>query len=299
MYHSLISANPDLLIGKDVYGFTLLELLGRGAMGLVYLAYQKSLKRNIALKLYPKSEISSGSIQEFRNEAETVAVLSHPNIVPVFDLGETEDFLFIAMQLIDGEDLRSMIARYRKHPVPSRRTVPLQLALGTMAGVLDALSYAHSQQVIHQDVKPANIIIERQNQRPYLVDFGIARTIVSEPGIAHVIQGTPLYMAPEQAAGYQTDCRADIYAAGIVLYELVAGSLPVKKLKSEEIMKLKVTDPDSIFTSTPSQHTKSIDSDLERIICKSIDPEPFKRYQTCSSFKDDLVKYTEKINRQQ
>jgi serine/threonine-protein kinase len=116
-------------------------------------------------------------------------------------MGETEEFLFIVMQLIAGMDLRTIIQRLHRHPVPSRRIMPKKDAIGIMIAVLDALGYAHSQQVIHQDVKPANIIIEERTGRPYLVDFGIARTIFSEQGVSRVISGTPLYMAPEQAAG--------------------------------------------------------------------------------------------------
>lgn len=286
---------PEMFIGKEISGITLLELLGRGAMGLVYTGYQKSLKRKVAMKLFMKEGLSTVSIEKFRDEAETVAVLNHPNIVPVFDMGETDELLFIVMQLIDGEDLRSMIHRIRLHPVPSRRTIPIFKVIGIMIPVLDALSYAHRQQVIHQDIKPANIIIEKQDNRPYIVDFGIAKTIMSEPGISNIIQGTPLYMSPEQAAGQLTDARSDIYSAGILMYEAISGTLPVKKLKSEEMMKLKVYDPDSVFTSSPSQYFKSIDSELEKIICKAIASDPSKRYQSCSSFKDDLCYYAERF----
>jgi len=282
---------PEIYIGREISGITLVEPLGKGATGLVYTAYQKSLKRKVAIKLFPRERLSSSSVEMFRTEGETVAILNHPNIAPVFDMGETEDFLFIVMQLIAGKDLRTIIQRLRRHPVPSRRIMPKKDAIGIMIAVLDALGYAHSQQVIHQDVKPANIIIEEQTGRPYLVDFGIARTIFSEQGGSGFISGTPLYMAPEQAAGRQTDARADIYSAGMVLYEAVCGTVPVKALKSEQVIKIKICDPDSLFLCKPLQHCPAIDSELEKIICKAIASQPSMRYQDCTSFKEDLVSY--------
>lgn len=283
--------DPEIYIGREISGITLVEPLGKGATGLVYTAYQKSLKRKVAIKLFLRKRLSAASVERFSTEAETVAVLNHPNIVPVFDMGETEEFLFIVMQLIVGMDLRDTIQRLRRHPVPSRRIMPKKDAIEIMVAMLDALGYAHSQQVIHQDVKPANIIIEEQHKRPYLVDFGIARTIFSEQGVSRFVSGTPLYMAPEQAAGQQTDARADIYSAGMVLYETVCGTVPVKAHSSEQMIKTKMCDPDSIFFCKPSQHCPAIDSELEKIICKAIASQPSMRYQDCTSFKEDLLGY--------
>jgi serine/threonine-protein kinase len=288
--------DPKIYIGREISGITLIEPLGEGATGLVYTAYQKSLKRKVAIKLFLRERLASSWVEKFRTEGETVAVLNHPNIVPVFDMGETEEFLFIVMQLIAGMDLRTIIQRLHRHPVPSRRIMPKKDAIGIMIAVLDALGYAHSQQVIHQDVKPANIIIEERTGRPYLVDFGIARTIFSEQGVSRVISGTPLYMAPEQAAGQQTDARADIYSAGMVLYETVCGTVPVKALNSEQVIKEKILDPDSIFLCNPSQHCPAIDSELEKIICKAIASDPSMRYQDCTGFKEDLLGYLSGIS---
>ncbi len=288
--------SPDMYIGREISGITLVEPLGKGATGLVYTAYQKSLKRKVAIKLFLRKRLSNKFVEKFRTEAETVAVLNHPNIVPVYDMGETEEFLFIVMQLIVGKDLQATIQRLRRHPVPSLRIMPKKDAIKIMIVMLDALGYAHSQQVIHQDVKPANIIIEELHKRPYLVDFGIARTFFSEQGVSKVVSGTPLYMAPEQAAGQQTDARADIYSAGMVLYETVSGTVPVKALQSEQMVKAKIFDSDSIFLCKPSQHCPAIDGDLEKIICKAIASEPSIRYQDCASFKEDLLSYVSGLN---
>lgn len=299
MYDTITSGTPyepEIYIGREISGITLIEPLGKGATGLVYTAYQKSLKRKVAIKLFLKELLSSASVEMFRTEAETVAILNHPNIVLVFDMGETEEFLFIVMQLIVGNDLRTIIQRQRRHPVPSRRILPKKDSIMIMIAVLDALGYAHGQKVIHQDVKPANIIIEEQNNRPYLVDFGIARTIFSEQVVSGLIAGTPLYMAPEQAAGQQTDARTDIYSAGMVLYEAISGTVPVKALKSDQMIKEKICDPDSLFLCKPSQHCQAIDGELEKIICKAIASEPSMRYQDCASFKEDLLSYVSSLN---
>ena len=285
--------DPSVYIGKDISSVTLLELLGQGAMGAVYVAYQKSLKRKIAVKIFPKLEVLPDRMKvQFRDEAETVAVLNHPNIAPVFDMGETDEFLYIMMQLIEGEDLRSLIRRHSLHPVLSRRTIPPQSAVKIMVSILDALEYSHNEQVIHQDIKPANILVENRSGRAYLVDFGIARTPVTESQ-SQIVFGTPFYMPPEQISGQQTDQRSDIYAAGMVLYEALAGKLPLKPGPVEQLVHMKMNKPDQIFTCSPSQCSQAINSELERIILKAIAPKCQERYQSCLSFKADLKKYAE------
>jgi serine/threonine-protein kinase len=169
--------DAEKLIGRDFSGITLLSVHGQGHTGVVYVGFQKSLKRKIAVKLVPKGKVTA---QCFKDEAEVVAVLQHPNIVTVFDVGEDEEFLYIAMQLVEGRSLQTEIARAAKNPVPSKRLLPIPAILQVMSGVLDALEYAHRENVVHQDVKPGNILIETSTGRPFLVDFGIARTELSE-----------------------------------------------------------------------------------------------------------------------
>jgi serine/threonine protein kinase len=284
--------DPNSFLGREIANVTLVELLGRGAMGAVYVAFQKSLKRKVALKIFPKASSNLSDMRVlFRDEAETVAVLNHPNIAPVFDMGETPDVLFIMMQLIVGENLRSLIRRHLLHPLPSRRTVPLNKVLQIMIQVLDGLDYAHRENVIHQDIKPANIIIEERSGRPGIVDFGIARTEFSANEHSRYVLGTPLYMSPEQITGIQTDCRSDIYSAGMVLYEALVGKIPVKTSSLDQLLAMKASSTESIFSCNPSSSSEVIDDELEKIILKATAPRREDRYQICAAFREDLKKY--------
>lgn len=283
-------SDPNSLIGKDISGVTVLSLLGHGASGLVYMAFQRSLKRKIALKVIPKENCRADTLVQIRDEAETVAVLNHPNIVTVFDVGETEDFLYIKMQLIEGDSLKAVISRHLRHPVPSRRLIPVHDTLSIISSVLDALDYAHKEDIVHQDVKPGNILIETSTGRPFLVDFGIARTFVSEDN-SKVVRGTPLYIAPEQARGEVTDARADIYSAGVVLWECLAGTLPVPPLSPVKLVGLKAHKPESFFLSTPSRHNPRIDLELEQIILQASNPVQEMRYKSCLHFCRSIKQY--------
>lgn len=284
--------DPKAFIGKEINNITVLELIGRGAMGAVFVGYQKSLKRKVALKLFPKKAAAEGSFQiHFREEAEIVSVLHHPNIVTIYDMGETEEFLFISMHLISGEDLRSMIYRQKLHPVPAKKLIPLKKVLSIMVPILDALAYAHEEGVIHQDIKPGNILMEERTQRPYLADFGIARSAMNEDYASNVIMGTPLYIAPEQINEEPADARSDIYSAGIVLYEALSGKLPFQKTTVEALLNLKVNNPDELFATPPSEYCSTIDSDLEKIILKAVASNPDNRFQTCKGFCDSLKAY--------
>ncbi|MBN1307319.1 MAG: serine/threonine protein kinase [Chitinispirillaceae bacterium] len=285
--------DTDIYIGREINNITLMELIGRGAMGAVFIGYQKSLKRKVAVKLFPKQAENAGNYRiHFREEAEIVAVLNHPNIVQVIDMGETSEFLFIVMQLVAGEDLRSMIHRHQLHPVPSKRLIDLQKVLGIMLPVLDALSYAHEEGVIHQDIKPGNILIEERTGRIYLADFGIARSAMNEEGDEPaMIMGTPMYIAPEQICEEQSDPRSDIYSAGTVLYEAIAGKLPFQITTVEALINLKLNSPETLYTMPPSRCCRRIDTELEKIILKAIAPRKEERYQNCRSFYHGLSAY--------
>jgi serine/threonine-protein kinase len=278
-------------IGLEIKGVTLVELIGRGAMGAVYVGFQTSLKRKIAVKIFPKTNAALPFFRlRFRDEAETVAVLNHPDIAPVFDMGETDELLFLMMQLIDGEDLKEQIKRSQLNPIPSKRLLPAGYVVDIIIKILDALEYAHREGVIHQDIKPGNILIEQRSTRPLLVDFGIAHSAIAETDSSNYIMGTPLYMSPEQILSTVPDRRSDIYSAGIVLFEALAGKLPLQTTKSDQLLSIKRQDPDMLFTCRPSQCNPSISPELERIILKAISADPQNRYQSCSGFKLDLEK---------
>jgi serine/threonine protein kinase len=276
-------------IGRDFGSVTIVKEIGRGAMGIVLLGYQKSLKRQVAVKILPKSVRGHGSALDlFRDEAETVAVLAHPNIIPLFEMGENEECYFQIMQFIEGDNLRMIIKSRLNHPLPSKRLLPLHETASMLCNVLDALAYAHEEGVVHQDVKPSNIIIDRKYRRPYLMDFGIARVLFTEYKSEGKVVGSPLYMSPEQAMGLDTDGRSDIYSLGIILFEMVAGTLPTGPGTATEILICKQNDPGRFLSCTPRQASPLVNEQLERIILKATAPKLEERYQECRSFLRDL-----------
>lgn len=290
---TISSIDLSQYIGTNIGTVTLVKLLGQGSMGAVFIGYQTTLKRQVAVKILPKSFANSPKAQKmFRDEAETIGILNHPNIVPVYEMGETSDFFFQIMQLIVGNDLRALIVRARKHPVPTKRILPFSETIHYICQVLDALDYAHDEGVFHQDIKPANILIDDRFKRPIVADFGIARTIWAEYSASSSLFGTPLYISPEQAARSETDGRTDMYSVGVILMEMVAGLLPVRSESPADMIQRKKTDPDSFFTVRPSELNPGIDRELESIICTATASLPANRFADCLEFKVELETYT-------
>ncbi|NIR30431.1 MAG: serine/threonine protein kinase [Gammaproteobacteria bacterium] len=196
-------------------GFQIQETIGAGGMATVYLALQESLGRSVVLKTLHKADAPSESYAErFLNEARIIAALRHPHIITIYDVGTTDELLYIAMEYVDGGDLG---ARIRAGLEPSE-------ALDIVAKIASALQCAHCEGVIHRDVKPANILF-RHDGTPVLSDFGIAKqiTVDSELTATGTIVGSPVYMSPEQAEGTPLDVRTDIYSLGIIFYEMLTG----------------------------------------------------------------------------
>jgi eukaryotic-like serine/threonine-protein kinase len=294
---TISSIDLSSYIGTTIGTVTLVKLLGKGAMGAVFIGYQATLKRQVAVKILPKSLASSTRAQKmFRDEAETVGILSHPNIVPVYEMGETDNFFFQVMQLVVGQDLRTIIIKARKHPVPTKRILPFSETIRYISQVLDALGYAHDEGIFHQDIKPANILVDDRFKRPVVADFGIARTIWAESGSTSLLFGTPLYISPEQAACSETDGRTDIYSVGVILMEMAAGKLPIRAESPADMIRRKKTEPDSFFTARPSEVNPAIDRELETIIDKAIAPHADNRFADCQEFKKQLETYARKRN---
>lgn len=283
------------IIGGRVGTCVILKELGKGSMGAVYTAYQTTLKRLVAVKILPKtSKQDRISVELFKQEAETIAILNHPNIVPVYETGEADTFYYLIMQLVQGKSLAEIVRRLRGHVVPTKRILPLKETIRIILQVLDALQYSHNEGIIHRDIKPANILMEKKTNRAMISDFGIARVVRGEDLQAGMIVGTPLYMSPEQAMGKQLDARTDIYAVGCVLFLLAAGELPVRKEDGVRTVMRKAKVPESFFIRKPSEVNPAIDLDLEKIILKATAANRDERYKDCGQFARHLMWYKEK-----
>jgi serine/threonine-protein kinase len=291
---AIANINVDHLIGKEVGTATILKELARGGMAIVFIAYQRTLKRQIALKILPKKLLTSKTAQRFQSEAESAAILSHPNIIPVYEVGETDDFLFFTMQLVQGKSLGRIIEMVRKNLLPSRRTLPLEEAVRITTEVLDALYYAHGEDIIHRDIKPDNILVEKHTQRPLITDFGVAKVLRGEDERMPMIQGTPVYMPPEQILGREVDARSDIYAVGTMLFKMLAPELPFPPYSSKtDLLKQKVRRKDGIFLKRPSEVNPYADETIDRIVFKATAYRKEDRYEDCRQFKQDLEAYAQ------
>jgi len=292
----LISFDYDSFIGRELGNVTIIKELGRGNRGVVYIGFQKSLRRQVAVKILPKASTTTEEDRlRFQDEAEILAVLSHPNIIPIFEMGEEKEFYFQIMQLINGSDLNNIIKKRLLHPVPSKHLLPIEETLDIVIQVLDGLGYAHEEGVIHQDIKPANILMEERAKRPLIADFGIAKTMqMDSRSQIDVIIGSPVYISPEQASAEATDNRTDIYSVGVMLFKMLAGTLPRRKEKVAQILLRKIREPDTFFTQLPSEASPIIDDEMEKIILKAVAIDLENRYEDCYMFRDDLLHYRSK-----
>jgi serine/threonine-protein kinase len=252
--------------------------LGRGGMGVVYLARDVRLDRPVAIKLLPPEYAANASLRErFLREARTAARLSHPNIVPIHAVEEIGDVVFYVMTYVDGETLSQRVT--------SRGPLSPADATRLMRELAWALGYAHSQGIVHRDVKPANILIERSSGRALLTDFGIAHaTSIEGPTGAGELLGTPEYMSPEQAAGEPIDGRSDLYSLGIVAYFAVSGRLPFVAPSVRAILMKQITE-----LAPPVSHaTHGLPRALAAAIDKCMAKYPSDRYPTGEALEEAL-----------
>jgi serine/threonine-protein kinase len=292
---SIDNFDAGALLGQQVGTCTILQELARGGMGIVYIAYQRTLKRQIAIKILPKNILKKRAAERFQQEAESAAILSHPNIVPVYEVGETEEFFFFTMQLVRGKDLGDVMDDSQKHILPSKRFLPLPFIMKTVCQVLNALDYAHEEEIVHRDMKPENVLIERRTERPLISDFGVAKVLRGEDLDAEV-RGTPVYMAPEQINRSPVDGRADIYAVGIMLFEMMVPELPLPQTDSAmALIRRKVELKDNFFQKPPSALNPAINQEMGAIIEKATAHDPEQRYERCSEFAHALQEYERKF----
>ncbi|MGH7717680.1 MAG: serine/threonine-protein kinase, partial [Gemmatimonadaceae bacterium] len=245
--------------------------IGRGGMGIVYRAKDRRLKRTVALKLLPPELAFRSDIRSrFLREAETAAQLSHPNIVPIYSVDEREGLVFFVMACIDGINLARLLQDESKLGIAETRRILL--------GVSEALAYAHARGVVHRDIKPDNILLDRETGRPMVTDFGIARA-VQESGDSRltatgVAIGTPAYMSPEQAAGdRQIDGRSDLYSLGIVAYQMLAGQLPFNAASTPTMLLKHISE----LPMPIQQRRADLPEDLSAIVMTLLEKEPDHR----------------------
>jgi serine/threonine-protein kinase len=256
--------------------FELLEELGRGGMGVVYKARQTSLDRLVALKL-----IQRGERERFRREAESAARLDHPNIVPVYGVGECDGEAYLCMKYIEGTTLARLVA---ENPLPPREAARYVLLIAR------AVHYAHEKGILHRDLKPSNVLIDVQGQ-PHVTDFGLAKQVQGGVDLtaSGEVLGTPSYMPPEQASGSRGKLgpASDVYSLGAILYELLTGRPPFRAATQVDTVLL-VLDQEPV---PPRQLNPKVDRALELICLKCLQKHPDLRYPTAADLADDLQRF--------
>ncbi|MEJ5359357.1 MAG: serine/threonine-protein kinase [Desulfobacterales bacterium] len=279
------------LVGRQVGSATLLEELARGSMGIVFEAYQHTLKRRIAVKVLPEDGADEEAVRLFTQEALAAAGLAHPHIVPVYEIGREPGFHWFSMPLIRGESLDRRLRRLAAHPVPGRRMLSAAEALAFLQQVLEALDFAHRHGVVHRDVKPANILLADGSLLPLLTDFGIA--CLRRPGgeALKTARGSPLYMAPEQILEPAADERVDVYAAGVLLFRLLVPELPLIPHRSVEELLVAKSTGKPVFTRRPSEVNPRLDREMDALIAQATAFRREERFASCRRFAEALARY--------
>ncbi|MEU6376019.1 serine/threonine-protein kinase [Streptomyces sp. NPDC046909] len=277
---SLFSGRPSELIGRQIAGYRIEREIGRGGMAVVYRARDLRLERTVALKLLaPELARNDTFRRRFTHESRAAAAIDHPHIVPVFEAGETDGVLYIAMRYVEGSDLRHLLDR--KGPLAPGT------ALRIAAQVASALDAAHEHGLVHRDVKPGNILVARGTdsdhpEHAYLTDFGLTKKSLSLTGFTSVGQfvGTLDYVAPEQISGKPVDGRCDVYGFACVVYESLAGRPPFRRDDDMALLWAHQYDEPPPLTEFRPDLARDVDTVFAQGMAKS----PDARYDTCLAF---------------
>src|SRR4051812_38186415 len=275
------------MIGATLDNYRILEKLGAGGQGEVYKAVDKKLGRSVVVKVLPPDlTVKEANLKRFEREARLASSLDHPNICTIYDLGEQGNVHYIAMQYIEGRNVRQLV---------NGRPLELKSALSIAIQVADALASAHAKGIIHRDIKAGNVMVTDSGQAKVL-DFGLAKLLDEEAarseGIHHtelteigVPYGTATYAAPEQARGDRVDARADIFSTGVLLYEMLTGTWPFQGKTAVESRHAGLKDaPQPLSKMRPGR----IPAKLQAVIDKALAKDPRNRFQKISHFANDL-----------
>jgi tRNA A-37 threonylcarbamoyl transferase component Bud32 len=258
----------DAMIGQTLGQFQVVEPIGKGGMAAVYKAYQPSLNRHVAIKVLPAYfQHEAGFAERFTREARAIARLDHPNILPVYDYGKQDNISYIAMKYVPTGTL---------HDKLGAPMAPAQ-ALKIIEQVAGALDHAHSQGILHRDIKPSNILLDERGW-VYLSDFGLAKMVEGSVQLtgSGVGVGTPAYMSPEQGQGQTVDGRTDVYALGVVLFEMLTGRVPYEAETPMAVVIKHITDPIPL----PRRMNPNIPEPVERVLLKALAKNPADRFST-------------------
>jgi len=270
---------PDPLIDQVLDGrYRVVRKLGTGGMATVYLAEDQELGRRVAIKLLDERHAQDAQfVERFRSEAKNAAVLSHPNIVSIYDRGSANGTYYIAMEYLEGKTLKELLVE--------RGPTPFRVAVDYMHQILAALAFAHRNGIVHRDIKPHNVVVGPDG-RVKVTDFGIARTGASELTEAGSIIGTAQYLSPEQARGVPAVPASDLYSAGIVLYEMLTGTVPYTGDTPLEIAMKHL----SAVPEPPSARREGVPHDLDLVVLRALAKDPDERYGSAEEMDADLAR---------
>ncbi len=271
------------VIGSEVGGYRIEELLGRGGMGVVYRATEERLGRSVAIKVIAPEHASNPSFRDrFLAESRAAAAIDHPNVLPIYGAGEEDGALYLVVRLVEGSDLKDLLA--------TGGALEPRRALGVVAQVAAALDAAHARGLIHRDVKPANVLVTGDagagTEHCYLTDFGLAKQIDDQSGLTATGQfvGTLDYIAPEQIQGAPADSRVDVYALGALFHQCLTGSPPFKRDTEAAVLYAHLSEP----PPTVSDHVAGVPEAVDPALARAMAKAPEDRFPTCAEFVAEL-----------